>query len=91
MSALKKDNPNEGYGLSRPFKCIFLQYLEDLSDRELERFLKENTAAKWFCGLGLTEKTPGGFQQSSKENRSRNIIENFQRYEATAEKEGLHE
>ena len=91
LSVLRKDNPNEGYGLSRLFKCIFLQYLEDLSDRELERYLKENNAVKWFCGLGLTEKTPGGFQQSSKENRSRNIIENFQRYEATAEKEEIHE
>ena len=26
--------------------------------RELERFVAENTAAKWFCGFGLTEKTP---------------------------------
>ena len=58
LSVLKKDNPHEGYGLNRLFKCIFLQYLENLSDRELERFLKENTAAKWFCGFGLTEKTP---------------------------------
>ena len=40
LSVLKKDNPHEGYGLNRLFKCIFLQYLEDLSDRELERFLK---------------------------------------------------
>jgi len=32
--------------------------LEDLSDRELERYLKENCAAKWFCGFGLREKTP---------------------------------
>lgn len=58
LSVLKKDNPNEGYGLSRLFRCIFLQYLENLSDREMERFLEENNAAKWFCGFGLTEKTP---------------------------------
>jgi IS5 family transposase len=32
--------------------------MEDLSDRELERFLQENNAAKWFCGFGLTEVTP---------------------------------
>ncbi len=57
LSVLRKDNPNED-GLSRLFKCIFVQYLEDLSDMELERYLKENNAVKWFCGFGLTEKTP---------------------------------
>jgi IS5 family transposase len=40
------------------FKCLFLQHLEDLSDRELERYLAENVVARWFCGFGLTEKTP---------------------------------
>jgi IS5 family transposase len=58
LRKLKSDNPHEGYGLERLFKCLFLQFLEDLSDRELERFLTENTAAKWFCGFKLTEKTP---------------------------------
>jgi IS5 family transposase len=32
--------------------------LEDLSDRELERYLSENVAAKWFCGFGLSDATP---------------------------------
>ena len=54
----KKNNPHEGYGLERLFRCLIIQYLEDLSDRELERYLEENTAAKWFCGFGLLEKTP---------------------------------
>ena len=31
--------------------------MENLSDRELERFLQENTAGKWFCGFGLLETT----------------------------------
>ncbi|MBT5541039.1 MAG: transposase, partial [Alphaproteobacteria bacterium] len=26
--------------------------------RELERFLQENTAGKWFCGFGLSTTTP---------------------------------
>ena len=38
LRSLKSDNPNEGYGLFRIFKCLFLQFLEDLSDRELETF-----------------------------------------------------
>ncbi len=32
--------------------------MEDLSDRELERYLDENIAAKLFCGFELTEDTP---------------------------------
>jgi len=48
----------QGYGLVILFKCLLLQFMEDLSDRELERFLEENTAAKFFCGFGITEKTP---------------------------------
>jgi hypothetical protein len=36
----------DGYGIMRLFKCLFLQFLEDLSDRELARFLQENTSAK---------------------------------------------
>ena len=47
-----------GYGIDRLFKTIFLQFLEDLSDRELEKFLQENIAAKLFCGFKIDEKTP---------------------------------
>jgi IS5 family transposase len=32
--------------------------MEDTSDREFERFISENIAAKWFCGFDLSEKTP---------------------------------
>lgn len=48
----------KGYGLERLFKCLLLQFMENLSDRELERYLAENTAAKWFCDFGLNEATP---------------------------------
>tara|TARA_B100001123_G_scaffold323368_1_gene363035 strand:- start:73 stop:1044 length:972 start_codon:yes stop_codon:yes gene_type:complete len=58
LKALEKGNPYKGYGRLRLFKCLLLQFMEDLSDRECERFLQENTAAKWFCGFGLSEKTP---------------------------------
>ena len=43
-----------GYGMV----CLLLQHMEDLSDRQLEEFLSTNNVAKWFCGFGLTEKTP---------------------------------
>jgi IS5 family transposase len=47
-----------GYGRERLTICLMLQFMEDLSDREFERFMSENVAAKWFCGFGLLEKTP---------------------------------
>lgn len=58
LKKLEKNNPNKGYGLLRLFKCLLLQFMENLSDRELERFIQENNAAKWFCGFSLRDKTP---------------------------------
>ena len=48
----------DGYGVERLFRCLLLQFMEDLSDREMERYLEENLAAKWFCGFTLAEPTP---------------------------------
>ena len=48
----------KGYGINTLFKTLLLQHLEDISDRELERFLQKNTAAKWFCNFALSDKTP---------------------------------
>jgi IS5 family transposase len=47
-----------GFGKERLIKCLILQFMEDLSDREFERFIGENNVGKWFCGFGLLEKTP---------------------------------
>jgi IS5 family transposase len=38
--------------------ALVLQFMGDLSDREMERYLQENTAGKWFCNLALGEKSP---------------------------------
>ena len=48
----------EGFGKARLVMCLILQFMEDLSDREFERFVAENNAAKWFCDFSLMEKTP---------------------------------
>lgn len=48
----------KGYHIESGFAALVLQWMEDLSDRELERFLEENTAGKFFCGFSLLEKTP---------------------------------
>jgi IS5 family transposase len=58
LKKLEKANPYKGYGMLRLFKCLLLQFMENLSDRELSRYLQENTASKWFCGFNLCEKTP---------------------------------
>lgn len=48
----------KGYGILRIFKCLLLQFMEDLSDRELELYISDSAAAKWFCDFSLTESTP---------------------------------
>lgn len=47
-----------GYSIESGFKALLLQYMEDLSNREAERFLQENLAGKLFCGFGLRDNTP---------------------------------
>lgn len=58
LHSLYKDFGRPGYHVESGFAALVLQWLEDLSDRELERFLQENTAGKYFCGFSLMEKTP---------------------------------
>jgi transposase, IS5 family len=58
LALAEKDANYKGYGVLRLFKCLLLQFMEDISDRELQRFLQENTSGKWFCNFGLSENTP---------------------------------
>ena len=37
---------------------MLVKVMEDLSDRELERYIADSNAGKWFCDFSLTEKTP---------------------------------
>lgn len=48
----------KGYAVEQGFKCLFLQFLEDKSDREMEEFLRYDLSVKYFCNFGLTEETP---------------------------------
>ncbi len=45
-------------GVEFGLRALVLQFMEDLSDREMERYLQENLAGKWFCNLGLESKAP---------------------------------
>jgi IS5 family transposase len=58
LRALYSDLGRGGYPVEQGFRCLLLQFLEDLSDRELERYLQENNAGKYFCGFELLSKTP---------------------------------
>ena len=58
LRSVEKDAAYKGYGVIRLFKCLLLQFMENFSDRELMRFLQENTAAKWFSDFELAEQTP---------------------------------
>jgi IS5 family transposase len=58
LELLEVTSDHKGYGIFRIFLCLLLQFLEDLSDRELERFIRENAAARWFCDFNLIDETP---------------------------------
>lgn len=47
-----------GIPIKKGFKALLIQFWEDLSDREMEKAVRENMAIRWFCEFSLTEKTP---------------------------------
>lgn len=70
----------KGYAVEQGFKCLFLQFLEDKSDREMEEFLSDSLAAKYFCNFGLTEETPdhsyfGSFRERSWKARDKALAD----------------
>lgn len=48
----------KGIPIEQAMRMLVIQWLEDYSDREMERSLQENLAVKWFCGFDLTDPTP---------------------------------
>jgi len=58
LEKIEIDSDHKGYGIFRLFLALLLQFVEDLSDRELERYLSDTNSAKWFCQFGLVEQTP---------------------------------
>ena len=39
LEKIEMDSDHKGYGVVRLFLCLLIQFTEDLSDRELERYL----------------------------------------------------
>jgi len=48
----------KGIAIEKAIRLLAVQFLEDFSDREMERAISENMAIRWFCGYELTEETP---------------------------------
>jgi len=47
-----------GYGLEVALKCLFLQFFYDVSDRKLEKMLRDSMAMRWFCNFKIDDDTP---------------------------------
>ena len=43
-------------GFEFAIRALIIQFMEDLSDREMERYLQENLTCKWFCDMNLGEE-----------------------------------
>ena len=56
---IETDNNYKGYGILPSFKCLLLQFMENLSDREFERYLEDTNSAKWFCEFGVVYQSDG--------------------------------
>ena len=58
LKDLEREVGRHGYGVDVGLKCMFLQFLYDKSDRQLEQELRFNIAYKWFCGFTAFDRTP---------------------------------
>lgn len=60
LKEIKKNQETgrKGYTVEQCLKMLVLQFMENLSDREMERFIRENLAGKLFCNFSILEKTP---------------------------------
>jgi IS5 family transposase len=81
----------KGIAIEKAFRCLVIQWLEDYSDREMERALQENVAVKWFCGFEMTDKTPDHsfFGQFRKRFGTTNLGQIFQKINDNLRDKGL--
>jgi len=78
-------------GVEFGLRALVLQFIEDLSDREMERFLKENNTGKWFCKLGLGDKAPDHsyFGDFRKRLGTKNLMDIFSEVRKSLQSMGL--
>ena len=86
-----EDRGRKGYHIESGFAALVLQWMEDVSDRELERFLQENNAGKFFCGFSLLEKTPDHtyFSHLRAKIGTKRLAELFRDFNAQLKNHGL--
>ena len=51
LNSIEKEAAYKGYGVARLFRCLVLQFMEDISDRELERYIGKTTQQNGFVIL----------------------------------------
>jgi IS5 family transposase len=87
----KSEAGADGYGKDRLIHCLILQFLEDLSDREMGRFMQENISGKWFAGFGLSEETPtySTFCKFRKQLGTKNMGKLFEAVNAQLKQKGM--
>lgn len=55
---LYSKNGAPGLSIRKALKTMIIQFMENLSDRQMETALNENIAVKWFCEFELEDDTP---------------------------------
>ena len=73
------------------FKVLVLQWMKNLSDRELEHFLRENVSEKFFCGFSLLENTPDHtyFSHLRSKIGTKRLAELFRKFNVQLKAQGL--
>lgn len=91
LASLYSHKGRKELGAEQALRMLILQFLEDLSDREMERYLLENTSAKWFCQFDLTGKTPDHsfFGDFRKRLGTKRLMEVFSRVREGLKQAGL--
>ena len=91
FAALFSSQGRREFGLERALRMLILPFTEDVSDREMERLLRENMAAKWFCQFSLTDKTPdhSTFGTFRKRLGTQGLMDIFGRVREALKQQGL--
>ena len=58
LHARYSDQGRREIGTERGLRMLILQFVEDRSDREMERFMRDNMAARWFSVSARPRERP---------------------------------
>lgn len=88
---LLKELGRKGYGLELGIRSLFLQFYYDLSDRELENYLRDSISFRWFCKLSIEDESPDHsyFCRVRKKLGRERIAKILQKINRQAKKKGI--